>query len=84
VVLRVSRQDPASQTVTGQHVEISEAGIRLRPWFLRYCTTGELDEMAAAAGLVLEDRWADWSGTPFDPEAVAQVAVYRQAGGSAP
>jgi hypothetical protein len=63
--------------VTGQHVEITEAGIRMRPWFLRYCTVAELDEMAAAAGLVLEERWSDWAGTPFEPDDVTQVAVYR-------
>ncbi|MCC6438202.1 MAG: class I SAM-dependent methyltransferase [Acidimicrobiales bacterium] len=77
VVLRVSRQNPADQTVTGQHVEITEAGIRLRPWFLRYATLAELDAMADAAGFALEHRWADWAGTPFGGDAVTHVSVYR-------
>ena len=77
VVLRVSRQDPATQTVMGQHVEITEAGIRLRPWFLRYVPVSELDAMAGAAGFSLEDRWAGWAGTSFDSDANTHVSVYR-------
>lgn len=82
VVLRVSRQDPRQQTVTGQHVEITEAGIRLRPWFLRYVTIEQLDDMAGAAGFTLESRWADWAGTEFDADALAHVSVYRVPGGT--
>ena len=66
VVLRVSRSDPASQTVTGQHVHLSEAGIRMRPWFLRWATPAQLDEMAAGAGLELAWRAAGWRDEPFD------------------
>lgn len=78
VVLRVSRQDPAAQTVLGQHVEITEAGIRLRPWFLRYVQLDELDAMAARAGLEPDARWADWAGTDFGPDAVNHVSIYRR------
>lgn len=76
VVLRVSRQEPRDQLVTGQHVDITEQGIRLRPWRLRYSTPVELDAMAAAAGLTLVQRWADWSGTPFDPDGDTHVSHY--------
>ncbi len=38
VVLSVSQRDRAAQTITGQHVHVTEAGIRLRPWHLRYAT----------------------------------------------
>ena len=77
VVLRVSRQDPTTQTVMGQHVEITESGVRLRPWFLRYATVDQLDEMAKVSGFNLEHRWADWAQTPFDGDALAHVSVYR-------
>ncbi len=77
VVLRVSRQDPSEQTLAGQHVEITEAGIRLRPWFLRYSTVEQLDAMATGAGLELAVRWADWSGRRFDADAVGHVSVYQ-------
>jgi SAM-dependent methyltransferase len=78
VTLRVWRQDRAAQTVMGQHVDITEAGIRLRPWLLRYSTVGQLDAMATAAGLELEHRWADWSGGTFDAEGGGHVSVYRR------
>ena len=50
VVLRISTQDPAAQTVSGQHVELSGAGgVRLRPWHLRYAPPAELDRLAGGA-----------------------------------
>lgn len=78
VVLRISRQDPDAHTLTGQHVEFTEAGgIRLRPWHLRYGSPADLDDHAAAAGLILEARWADWTRRPFDDDAPSHVSVYR-------
>ena len=65
MVLTVSRLDPASHTITGQHVQITEAGIRLRPWMLRYLSPEELDAMAAEAGLRLVERHAGWRAEPF-------------------
>ena len=40
VVLSVSQHDADEQTVTGQHIHVTEAGIRLRPWHLRYAVSG--------------------------------------------
>jgi predicted RNA methylase len=80
VVLVAARHDAATQTITGQHVELTEAGgVRLRPWRVRYLTPGQLDALAAEAGLVLEHRWADWSGATFTDGAAHHVSVYRQA-----
>lgn len=76
VVLTVSRHDSAEQTVTGQHVHITEAGIRLRPWHLRYATPAELDGMAEAAGLRLAWRHASWEGGTFDEDASVHVSAY--------
>jgi SAM-dependent methyltransferase len=86
VVLRVSRQDPEAQTVAGQHVEITEGGIRLRPWHLRYASPSELDAMAAAAGLEVAARHGDWSGAPFTEDSSGHVTVYARAprGGDRP
>ncbi|CAN5774817.1 hypothetical protein BH24ACT8_BH24ACT8_24750 [soil metagenome] len=42
----------------------------------RYVWPSELDLMARHAGLLLQDRWADWEGMPFTSESVSQVAVY--------
>ena len=38
----------------------------------------QLDEMAGRAGLHLEHRWADPTGTDFDGEAERHLSVYRR------
>ena len=76
VVLQVVQRDESDQTITGQHVHITEGGIRLRPWFLRYAPPAELDAMAEAAGLTLAWRHADWEETAFGPEAPVHVSAY--------
>lgn len=78
VVLRVSRTDHATGTVSGQHVELRDgAPVRLRPWHLHYTGPAGLDDLAARAGLVLAERFADWSEAPFDERSPAHVSVYR-------
>jgi SAM-dependent methyltransferase len=76
VVLTVSRLDPDHHTVTGQHVQITEAGIRLRPWMLHYLSLEELDAMAAEAGLRLVDRHAGWRAEPFTGDSTLHVSTY--------
>jgi SAM-dependent methyltransferase len=76
VVLSVSRSDPDRQEALGQYVDITEAGIRLRPWHIRWSTPAQLDAMASSAGLVLADRWSDWQRTPFDVDAPVHVSRY--------
>jgi SAM-dependent methyltransferase len=76
VVLTVSRLDPASHTITGQHVQITEAGIRLRPWKLRYLSPAELDALAADAGLRLVYRHAGWCAEPFTGDSSVHVSTY--------
>jgi SAM-dependent methyltransferase len=77
VVLTVSRLDPAARTVTGQHVSLSEAGVRLRPWVLHYVTPGDLDELADQAGLALVARHAGWQEEPFTLHAPTHVSTYQ-------
>jgi len=69
VVLTASLHDPTAQVITGQHVQITEHGTRLRPWRVRYLRPSQLDDLAAASGLVLTDRRGDWAGAPFDEDA---------------
>jgi SAM-dependent methyltransferase len=76
VVLTVSRLDPASRTITGQHVQITEGGVRLRPWVLHYASPDELDALAADAGMALVERHAGWRGEPFTAAADTHVSVY--------
>ncbi len=78
VVLAVSRHDAVQQTITGQHIHITEAGIRLRPWHLRYADLVQLDAMAAVAGLELTWRHGGWDGRPFGPDTGVHVSAYRR------
>ncbi len=78
VHLTATWRDPVAQTVAGQHIEISETGIGLRPWFLRYASPDELDAMAAHAGLALQERWSDWQRHPFDAGGDRHVSVYAK------
>ncbi len=77
LVLSATRVDPRAQTIEGQHVDITEGGIRLRPWQLRWTTPAQLDAMAERAGLALTERLAGWHDEPFDDDADRHVSVYR-------
>jgi len=78
VVLSVSQHRPDDQRAEGQFVEITESGgVRLRPWSIRWATPAQLDEMASAAGFVVETRSADMAGAPFDDDSPGHVTVYR-------
>jgi SAM-dependent methyltransferase len=79
VVLTVSRLDPATRTITGQHVQITEAGVRLRPWVLHYASPDELDVLAAEAGLRLVERHAGWHREELTAAAETHVTVYGAA-----
>lgn len=78
VVLHVTRRLPGSQTVEGSMVSITEQGIRLRPWHIRYATPSQLDLMAEAAGLRLERRHAGWRKERFDADSSHHVSIYRE------
>jgi SAM-dependent methyltransferase len=81
VVLSISRHDPAGRRAEGHFVHLADGRpVRLRPWSIHYCTTAELDAMAAAAGLVLTDRWEDVGGARFGPDSARHVSVYAPAG----
>lgn len=45
----------------------------------RYAGVGELDLMARAAGLELQDRYGNWAGAPFRDGCPYHVSVYRPA-----
>lgn len=81
VVLTATIRDDAAQTVTGQHIDITNDGIRLRPWKIRFIGPKELDRLATAANLVRASRVSDWSGAAFGADSPHHVTVYAAPAG---
>ncbi|MCP3801914.1 class I SAM-dependent methyltransferase [Allokutzneria sp. A3M-2-11 16] len=79
VHLDVSKHNPVAQTVTAQHIVITEAGIRFFPYTLRYSHPAELDLMATMAGFELRQRHADFDGGQFTANSRYHVSVYARA-----
>ena len=75
-VLTATIRDPLEQEIMGQHIQISENGIRLRPWKIRYATPSQLDAMALGAGFGRGDRYADWDEAPITESSASAVSVY--------
>ena len=76
--LAVDTYDVVSQHVTSHHVEFGsgrEARLFRSPH--RYVWPSELDLMARLAGLRLESRHADWTGSAFTEDSPSHVSVYR-------
>ncbi len=74
VVLTATQRD--GDVITGQHIEITDGSIRLRPWRIRMVDVDGLDQMADAAGLRLGDRFSGWNRTPFSPDDPHAVSVW--------
>ena len=68
--------DPENQRIDAQQILLSAQGVRLFPVALRYVHPWQLDEMAAAAGLTLRERWGGWDGAPFTDASRSSVSVY--------
>lgn len=79
VVLSVTRARVEEQIAEGHFIDITEAGgVRLRPWSIRWVTVEQLDQMAAAAGLKLADRWESFDKSPFGAGSTRHMSVYRK------
>lgn len=77
VELDCAVHDPVAQRVTNQHLTLGPGGIQCYPVELRYAWPGELDLMAALAGLEPEDRWGSWDHRPFDSGSSTHISVWR-------
>ena len=69
--------DPVEQIMRTTQAVFSDGSVRLYPANHRYAWPAELDLMAEVAGLHREERWADWSRSPFTAGSRAHVTVYR-------
>ncbi len=78
VVVTATTLDRDRQLLGGRHVEITDGGIAVRPWLLRWTTSSELDAMAADAGLTLGERYGSWTGAPAPDDAGTVISVYRR------
>jgi ubiquinone/menaquinone biosynthesis C-methylase UbiE len=76
LVLTVSVQHPDEQVIRGQHIEVSDGNVSLRPWVLHYASPDELDELAQSVGLERTRRCADWTGREWAQGDVRHVSWY--------
>lgn len=70
--------DVVKQQVMSHHFRFGEdrqASLLRTPH--RYIWPAELDLMGQLAGFELENRFADWAGSPFTAESRSHVSVYR-------
>jgi SAM-dependent methyltransferase len=78
VRLQATRHDPLSQRVAGHSVSITDGGVGLWPWAIRYASVPELDLMARLAGLRLRERWSGWARQPFTAASTRHVSLYER------
>ena len=78
VVLQATSHDPLSQVVRGHDVVLTEGGVGLLPWAIRYASVPEVDLMARLAGLELRERWGGWDREPFIAASTRHVSVYAR------
>lgn len=78
VQVRVHQYDRAAQTFIRQTITFTDGGVRLNPFAMRYQWPEQIDEMAEAAGLRLEARYANWHRAPFGPDSRDHISVYRK------
>lgn len=77
LIVSATQLDRSGQRLSGQHLELSDAGVTIRPWMLRWTTPNQLDAMAATAGLHLDERVGSWLGAPSTADGTAVISVYR-------
>lgn len=70
--------DPSTARLHGRHVEVGNGSVTTRPWAVVLCDPARFDSFASDAGLVLAERWSDWTCTPFDDESSTHVSVWRR------
>jgi hypothetical protein len=73
-----SRHEPGAHAIHITHVLTSAAGSSAYEVTLHYATPGQIDVMAAAAGLTLQARWHDWTAAPATDASRDPISVYRR------
>jgi hypothetical protein len=65
-----------TSVLTGRHIEVRPSALTIRPWSVLICGPLALDDAAATAGLVLQERWSDWAGAAFTENSTAHISIY--------
>jgi len=78
VAFRLHQYDRAAQTFIRQTVILTNGGVQLKPFGMRYRWPEQIDELATQAGLRLAARYASWRRDPFGPDSRDHVSVYRK------
>ena len=60
----------------GRHVEVRRDSVTVRPWSVFICSPEQIDSAAHSAGLVLVDRWSDWSEQEFTDDSATHISIY--------
>ncbi|TJZ44126.1 class I SAM-dependent methyltransferase [Streptomyces piniterrae] len=81
VALSAAVHEPERQIVNVQSVLLTSEGVQMFPLRYRHYSASELDAMAAQAGLVLQDRWADWERNPTFPAQTRFISVFAKRAG---
>ena len=66
-----------AELVTAYYTRTPDGSMRYGVHHYRYVWPAECDLMAALAGMSLESRQADWSGSPFTGDSESHVSVWR-------
>ena len=77
VTIRAHRYDRAAQTFLRQTITFENGAVQLKPFGMHYRWPEQIDELATAAGLHLESRYANWHREPFGADSKDHVSVYR-------
>ncbi len=70
--------DPVDQILISHHYYVDGDRVRQSSNAFRYASPAEFDLMARLAGMELESRHADWTGTPFTADSESHVSVWRK------
>jgi SAM-dependent methyltransferase len=78
VTIRLHQYDRAAQTFLRQTITFENATVQLKPFGMHYRWPEQIDDLATAAGLHLEARYANWQREPFGAGSKDHISVYRK------
>jgi SAM-dependent methyltransferase len=70
--------DVANQGLVSHHLWMVDGRFERLSMPFRYVWPAELDLMARLAGMTLQERWSDWTRTPFTGDSTRHVSVWQR------